>query len=143
MKKYALLVFLLVFLDQISKTFFQEKFIPLFSFLSFQYAENTGAAFSLFQGYNLAFIVLSLFAIGFIIYSFKKYPLALSFLLAGVLGNFIDRIFFGFVRDFISVGIWPIFNFADTWNTVGVALLFYAFWKEDKNINKAHSSRKV
>src|SRR3989344_4978213 len=99
---------LLVF-DQVSKFFFQEKNIELFSFFSLHYAENTGAAFSLFQGQNLALILLSVLALGFVLFSFHKYPIALSFVLAGLLGNLLDRILFGFVRDFISVSVWPIF----------------------------------
>ena len=135
MKKYfpfILLSILLVGLDQGSKFFFEGKNIPLFSFISFQYSENTGAAFSLFQGHNLALLIISLCALLFVVYSFTEYPLALSFLLAGLLGNLLDRIFFGFVRDFISLSIWPIFNLADAWNTIAVCLLLYAFWKEKK-----------
>ncbi|MDP3728964.1 MAG: signal peptidase II [bacterium] len=140
MKKYIFLAFLFVLLDQITKFFFQYKNIEILSFFSFRYAENTGVAFSLFQGYNFLFVLVSLLALGGIFYYFRSYPLALSFLCAGVLGNLLDRIFFGFVRDFISVSIWPIFNLADTWNSIGVLLLLYAFWKEEK-INKAHSSK--
>ena len=49
-----------------------------------------------------------------------------------VLGNFIDRIFLGYVRDFISISIWPVFNFADIFSTIGVGLLIIKLYKEDK-----------
>ena|SRR3989338_359557 len=141
MKKYIFLTFFFLLLDQGSKFLFQYKNIDILPFFSVHYAENTGVAFSLFQGYNFLFVFVSLFALGMIFFYFKHYPLALSFLCAGVLGNLLDRIFFGFVRDFISVSIWPIFNLADTWNILGVIFLLYAFWQEEK-LNKAHASKK-
>mgnify|MGYP001602551706 CR=1 FL=1 len=139
--KYGFLVFFLFLCDQISKYLLQGRDISLFPYVSFQYIENTGAAFSLFQGYNFALIFISLLVFIFVLYYFLEYPLALSFILAGLLGNLFDRIFLGFVRDFIALGIWPIFNLADTWNTIGIALLLYLFWKEEK-LNKALSHGK-
>lgn len=141
MKKYISWIFVFVFLDQITKYFLQGKNIFLFPYVSFRYAENTGVAFSLFQGYNWIFIFVSFIALGAVLYYFKEYPLALSFFAAGIFGNLLDRIFFGFVRDFISIGIWPIFNLADTWNCIGLVLLCYAWYKEEKDY-KAHSHRK-
>jgi len=141
MKKYLSFIFLLVFLDQITKFLLQGKNIFLFPYVSFRYAENTGVAFSFFQGYNWIFILVSLVALLFVFYYFKQYPLPLTFFAAGIIGNLLDRIFFGFVRDFISIGIWPIFNLADSWNCIGLALLCYAWWKEEK-VNKAHNHKK-
>ncbi len=141
MKKYIPFIILLVLFDQATKFFLQGKNISLLPFVSFHYAENTGVAFSLFQGYNWLFILVSLIALSVVFYYFKQYPIPLSFFAAGILGNLIDRIFFGFVRDFISISIWPIFNLADSWNFIGFALLYYVWWKEE-NINKAHNPRK-
>ena len=140
--KYSLLVTVLVVLDQVSKYIFTGKNTSLFGFVSFTYAENTGAAFSLFQNQNFTLIIVSFLALGFVLYYLKSYPLALSLILAGLLGNLADRIFFGFVRDFISVGNFPIFNIADSCNTIGIVLLLYAFWKEEK-VNKASKPRKA
>ncbi|MSR85932.1 signal peptidase II [Candidatus Woesearchaeota archaeon] len=140
--KYPLLVLVLFMFDQVTKYFLQAKEIFLFPFVSFTYAENTGAAFSLFQNQNFALILISFVALIFILYYFKEYPLALSFILAGLLGNLADRLLFGFVRDFISIGTFPIFNIADSCNTIGIVLLLYAFWKEEK-VNKARSLEKV
>ena len=104
----------------------------MLSFFKLISVENTGAAFGIFQNgtWILAFISLIVVVIGFIY--FKYYPLALSFLIAGALGNFIDRIFLGYVRDFISISIWPVFNFADIFSTIGVGLLIIKLYKEDK-----------
>ncbi len=141
MKKYLSFIFVLVLLDQITKYLLQGKNISLLPYISFHYAENTGVAFSLFQGYNLIFILFSLVALGFVMYYFKHYPLALSFFAGGIIGNLLDRIIFGFVRDFISIGIWPIFNLADSWNSIGLAFLCYAWYQEEK-LNKALNHRK-
>ena len=130
MKKILFLAWLLVLLDQVTKFLFQYKEYNLLSFFSIKYAENTGSAFSLFQGYNLIFILVSFLALGLIIYYFRKYPLGLSFIIAGITGNLIDRIFFGYVRDFISVGFWPIFNIADACNVIGVCILIFYMFKE-------------
>jgi len=61
---------------------------------------------------------------------------ALSLQLAGALGNFIDRVQFGQVTDFISVGNFAIFNVADSSITVGVVLLIIAVWIQDRNERK-------
>ena len=132
MKKYFLLTFILILADQFTKFLLQNKTIPLISFFNFIYAENTGAAFSMLQGFNLLFILISIVVLAVSVYYFKSYPLALSFLISGTIGNLLDRLVFGFVRDFISISIWPIFNLADSFNTIAIILLAYAFYKEDK-----------
>lgn len=91
---------------------------------------NSGAAFGMFQNGNLVIMVLAIIASLFIIYYFpqiekEEWPirLAMIFQLAGALGNLIDRIRFGYVIDFISVGNFPVFNVADSSITIGVAIL--------------------
>lgn len=132
MKKYFLVIVFVVLLDQLSKFFMQEVSLPLFSLFSLQYAENTGAAFSLFQGYNLVLIIVSLLALLFIFSQFKSYPFSMSLIAGGLLGNLLDRIFLGHVRDFISVGAFPIFNIADSAVSIGVFLLVFMLFREEK-----------
>ena len=55
-----------------------------------------------------------------------------SFLIAGIIGNSIDRIILGYVRDFIDLGFWPVFNLADSFNVIGVLILMWIILKEDK-----------
>ena len=141
MKKYFFLILLLVLLDQGSKFILYGRYIFFTSFFSLTSVENTGVAFGLFQGNNLFFVVLSLIILVVILFNFSADPLPLSFIIAGLFGNLIDRVFFGFVRDFISVSIWPVFNLADSSITIGVLLLFLHFWKE-KKIYKLQGSRK-
>jgi len=140
MKKqnYYLLIFGLIILDQFTKRLFFEKSYEILSFIGIKYAENTGIAFGLFQGYNWLFVLISVIIIGACVYFFKEYPLPLSFIIAGALGNLIDRLFFGFVIDFIQISVWPIFNLADSFNTIGVILLVYLLYKEDKAYKQKH-----
>ena len=127
-----ILIFILVLVDQITKVFFKNK-----SFLTFNYTTNTGAAFSLFHNQNLFLIITSIIILIFLIYLYKKYPrlqVYLSLVIAGTIGNLIDRIFFGYVRDFIDLRVWPVFNIADSLSVIGVLLIAYSLIKnEDKS----------
>ncbi|MEZ5308649.1 MAG: signal peptidase II [Pyrinomonadaceae bacterium] len=107
-------------------------------FLNFAYATNTGAAFSLFAGNGqagrLGLSIVAISATAVVLYFFWRTPRdhdrllgALALLLAGILGNVIDRLRMGFVVDFIDVqfGSWhyPTFNIADIAICCGVFLL--------------------
>ena len=121
---------IIVILDQITNYLFED-----ISFGIFNYVTNTGAAFSLFLGHAKELAVVSLLIIIFILYFYKKYPqfyIPLSFILGGAIGNLIDRVYFGHVRDFIDLKFWPIFNIADSFNVIGVFILIYLMWKEDE-----------
>jgi signal peptidase II len=52
--------------------------------------------------------------------------------MAGALGNLIDRLYQGYVTDFISVGKFPVFNVADSCITMGVVVLLLGMWIEEK-----------
>ena len=125
MEKKWLLILLVIFLlafDRITKIIFLGKDLSIFN-----YTENTGALFGLFRGNNLLFIILSsiiliLIILYFIKTSFNK-KIALIFIIAGILSNLIDRIFYGHVIDFIDVKFWPVFNLADVFVVIGIILL--------------------
>ena len=81
-------------------------------------------------GFQLSFA--SVLAIVLIYFNLKKesrgkgplfYKLSLSLILAGALGNLIDRLYLGYVIDFLDFRIWPVFNIADSAITIGVLLL--------------------
>jgi len=59
--------------------------------------------------------------------SFDLYAAAFALVLAGALGNLLDRVIRGYVVDFIRVPHWPVFNLADVWITIGVGLLALAY----------------
>lgn len=128
MKNYLIIIFL-VLLDQITKFIFTNKHFGIIN-----YAENTGAGFSLLQGYNGLLIWISIFVLIFVIYNYNsiKWKLPLLFIISGILGNLTDRIIFGFVRDFIDLKVWPIFNLADSFNVIGVCLLIYLSTRNKK-----------
>lgn len=98
------------------------------------YVQNTGAAFSFFQGGAGWLRWLSLLvSMGLMIFAWREKlskieQLAYGFILAGALGNGIDRFFFGYVVDFLDFRLinFPVFNIADTCINIGIIFLIYA-----------------
>lgn len=124
---------LLIIIDQIFKMFanyYKPNFDVINDFLRIHYIENTGTIFGLFENSNLIFICLSI-ALCAIIAIYMKLKIEkrsqkekLFFLiLAGGISNLIDRIFRGFVVDFISLKWIGIFNFADMYIVIGAILI--------------------
>ncbi len=140
---YIFIFLFIIALDQITKILItsafslgQEKVI-IPKILSFTYVRNEGAAFGLFSGARIFFIVFTIIVLlGAVYYIVKMRPrsplekTALSFISGGAVGNFIDRAVFGFVRDFIMTTFidFPVFNVADCFVCIGAALyVLYAF----------------
>ena len=141
MKKYrlmpmGLLAGAMIGLDQLTKNLVVRNMeigesIPLIDgFLRLTSHRNSGAAWGMFQGQMLFFYVVTIAVVAMLIYIYKKeaknnllMQLALTMLLAGAIGNFIDRVMFQEVVDFIDVLIFgydfPIFNVADSVLTIG------------------------
>mgnify|MGYP000420315690 CR=1 FL=1 len=117
-------------------------------FFNFSLVLNRGTAFGLFQNSIPILIVVSLLVlagIGYFYMQEKKptllFHLSLGFLLGGALGNLFDRIFLGYVIDFINFTFWPTFNLADVSidvGIVGLVLYYYVFNKKavKKNLKK-------
>lgn len=134
--RLALATFLLFLLDQITKAyFFSLPEIPYRGFWFFiNPVRNYGAIFGLFPNFAGFILVLGIFFMLLFIYMVRKMALSekkgflygLSFQIAGALGNLLDRIRFGYVRDFIDLHFWPVFNLADVWILTGCALLFFS-----------------
>jgi signal peptidase II len=99
---------------------------------------NRGAAFGIMKNQVPVFIATSLFAVYLIYTSLRKskqkafslYEVSLCLILAGALGNLIDRVRVGYVIDFLDFRIWPVFNIADSAITVGAVLLAFSMLKE-------------
>lgn len=119
--------------------------------LSFVSVHNTGASFSMLDGARWFFIILGIiFVVGMILYDiFSKgkfhynawYYVGFTLLLGGIVGNLIDRIAFGYVRDFICLDFmsFPIFNIADCALCIGTVclaiwILFFASKEERKEV---------
>ena len=100
---------------------------------------NTGVAFGMLQGMNPVFIGLAIVVSGMIIYYYQKLEkqdgllkLALILELGGAIGNLVDRIRYGHVIDFVSVGNFAVWNVADACITVGVIILLIGVWMQEK-----------
>lgn len=115
--------------------------VDLTPFFRLVNVENRGAAFSMLSGAgNGFFITVALLAIGFIVYLLVKTnesPLGLALILGGAVGNLVDRLLYGHVRDFLDFYIgdwhWPAFNIADSALTVGLMLLLIQSFRLQKN----------
>ena len=148
MKKFFPVVatFALILLaDQVSKIFLDNYLVygePLniFSGLSFQLIYNQGAAFGILSdqsGWQRWFLVLVstgislvlVFWVGKTVNTSKLECFSITFILAGAIGNLLDRLIYGYVIDFIYVFYgdysWPNFNIADSSITIGAVLLIY------------------
>ena len=152
---FSLFAALIVVADQITK-YLTVALIPLYGrvdfipgLLSFTYVQNTGAAWSMFEGMQWMFALIFLVLTAAVLYEYFKRPLPFSTferwciaaIYGGGLGNMIDRVRLGYVIDMIKTDfmVFPVFNVADCFITCGCfamifSLLFInkAFWKDDK-----------
>jgi len=127
-------------LDQLTKWLASSRLLMgrpvpvLDDFVRFTLVHNTGAAFGLFPGSRIPFIVISVVAIAVVIYLFLRETyrslanrILLGCILGGAIGNLVDRARLGWVVDFIDIGVgsvrWPVFNVADSAVTLGVLIL--------------------
>jgi signal peptidase II len=136
--------------DQVSKALIVGAFRPgesvnvIGDFVRLWYVQNTGAAFSLFPGALWLFLPVTVLALAMIVYFFRAFRdrgpaihVVLGTVLAGTLGNLVDRLRLGYVVDFISVGIgdlrFPTFNVADSAVVVGIIVLVaYLTFADDR-----------
>lgn len=125
-------------LDQLTKwlavVYLQgEASFPLWKeVLHFTYVENTGMAFGMLKDHRWVFMVFSTVAIvGLLIYLFRFRPegrwmqIAMAMIVGGGIGNMIDRIFLGYVVDFIDFTLinFAVFNIADSFVCVGAGIM--------------------
>ena len=152
---YSLFAAFIVAADQIAKYFtvanielFEEvPFIP--GLLQLTYVQNTGAAFSSFEGQQWLFALIFVFFTGLILFEYFKKPMGfkpferwcIAAIYGGGLGNMIDRLRLGYVVDMIETTFieFPVFNVADCFITCGCAALMISlllfnkeFWKDEK-----------
>ena len=144
MRNWLIVAALIVVADQVSKYAIVQylaggKAVTLTPFLNLVLVYNPGAAFSFLSdaaGWQRGFfIAIALIASAWIVWLLRKYSqqrlfaLALTLVLAGAVGNVIDRIFIGAVVDFVDVHAfgyhWPAFNVADSSISCGAVLLVW------------------
>ena len=133
---------IIVLFDQISKyaaikylkDTYSHVIIP--NFFRLTYVENYGAAFGILQNKKIFFVIITFIVIGTIsVFLMKNYnkinlftKLSLGMFLGGTIGNFIDRVRFGYVVDFLSFRLFnryefPVFNIADIFIVVGTIVI--------------------
>lgn len=127
----------LVIIDQIIKYFVSAYLQPVGSvsvidnLFSLTYVENKGVAFGMFSDMRWIFVALTAIMLAIIIfYMFKKRPkgkffyICAALIIGGGVGNLIDRIFYGYVIDYLSLSFFPpVCNFADYCITAGTIML--------------------
>ena len=137
---------IIVFLsDQLSKNivtniFKDGKIWPEDSPIRLAYVTNSGSAFGLFQNATLFLTIASIIGICFLIYLYyykaNSKPIlrfALGLMVGGALGNLFDRVYQGYVVDFIGVWWWPWFNIADSSVSIGTFILVTVLLIFDKS----------
>ncbi len=147
------LTLVLTFLDQITKIWAVEAladgpFVLISGVFELRYLENHGAAFGILQDARVFFIVLTVAFLIFMAYIFVRVPatkrmlpirILIPVVTAGAIGNFIDRLMLGYVRDFLYFSLinFPIFNVADIYVTVSAFVFFViiAFYYKDDDFD--------
>lgn len=132
----TLLMASLIILDQLLKAFFLKGDVVVnLGIATLQLVTNTGASFGMFQNNNTLLAWFSLIVLGIIMMSIKQikkqHEIPAVLIVSGLLGNLVDRVFRGFVVDFIDLHWWPVFNLADSCIVVGVVWLGVAILSED------------
>lgn len=160
-KKYYICiisVILLVFFDWLTKHLIVSSFalgksiIIIKNFLKICYIKNYGASFGMLSGNTIVLIALTILIL---VYLFKEIKsnknnnlllMSSTLIFSGAIGNLIDRVFRGYVVDFISFTLFkremPIFNLADIFITFGVLLYLYIIFMEGKNERNINRRRK-
>ncbi|MBP5153879.1 MAG: signal peptidase II [Lachnospiraceae bacterium] len=147
----AVLIAALVFLDQWTKQLAvanlkgKDFLVLIPGVLELGYVENRGMAFGLLQDARIFFLVVTTIALGLFLFILIRLPadkrfrplrLGLLFMVAGAVGNMIDRVVQGYVVDFVYIKLvnFPLFNVADCCVTITAVLLFIVlvfFYKEE------------
>ena len=141
---------LIVAVDQVIKYFIYENLHPngrvevIENLFSLVYSENRGAAFGIFQDGTIFFSAVTIILIGVFMYLMisgkfkgKLFTAAVILIIGGGIGNLIDRLFRGFVIDYLSVSFFPpICNFADYCITIGAFLFVFCILLLPENKQK-------
>ena len=151
-KNTFIISILTLILDQASKIIavhvlsFKKSITIINNFFNLTLVYNRGAAWGLFSDNRIVLTLFTIIAIFIIVNFLKTFKnnirnnIALGLLLGGMAGNLIDRLFLGYVRDFLDFKIlnynYPVFNISDIAIVISIILLIYAVIKgEDKNGN--------
>ena len=146
--KYILIILVTFLIDQISKIIIMKNFqlgesISIIkNFFKLTYTHNDGAAFGLFGGKTIFIVLVSLCILFYLIYELFKHKhintlasISISLIIGGLIGNLLDRIYYGYVRDFLDFKIFnydfAVFNFGDVAIVVGAILFLVGIIMEE------------
>ena len=139
--KYFIVISILCFLDQYSKVYISLNINKLINkdllIFTLEYIRNYGAAFNILSGSRLFLSLISIISTIILMYlifiredkRINKY--GLSFIVAGSIGNGVDRIFYGYVIDFIKIKFvdFPVFNIADIAINIGILVMIINYFR--------------
>ena len=139
--KYLIVISILCFLDQYSKVYISLNINKLINkdllIFTIEYIRNYGAAFNILSGSRLFLSLISIISTITLMYlifiredkRINKY--GLSFIVAGSIGNGVDRIFYGYVIDFIKIKFvdFPVFNIADIAINIGILVMIKNYFR--------------
>lgn len=151
--KYIVGIIIIFLLDQISKIIIMNtmklgKSIKIIgSFFKLTYVHNDGAAFGMFGGKTIFILLISFLILGYLLFelfrnkkSTLKMDISIIMIIGGLLGNLIDRLYFGYVRDFLDFKIFnydfAVFNIGDIAIVLGAILFFISVLLEGIHENK-------
>lgn len=145
----VVVIILGLLLDRISKLWAlatlksNSGIVVIKDFFGFEYLENRGAAFGILQNKLWLLVIITIFVTSGMVYYLIKYKptskllrIAMAMIVAGAIGNLIDRVYYNFVVDFIlvhykNVYYFPTFNVADIFVSVGTFFLIICILKDE------------
>jgi signal peptidase II len=141
--RFWLTTLLVLIIDQLSKLWVVNNFIPgesrvvLNKVLWLTYVQNQGAAFGILQGHSWLFFICAILVIVILVAINSKQhlpatmQLIFGLIMAGAIGNLLDRLRLNYVVDFFDLGWWPVFNVADMAIVCGgILLVLKLLWDE-------------
>lgn len=159
MKKLCyFLATVIVLIDQVIKVFISlnmkiyESIPVIKNFFYITYVRNDGAAFSILQNKTYLLLLVAFLVLSFILCYINKQEkfskieaIAFGFLLGGIIGNFVDRLLYGQVIDYLDFKLfgydYPVFNFADSMIVIGVFVLVYIIFRSDVDDSRRKRSK--
>jgi len=152
--KYVLLIISIVILDQISKILIMNNLklgsskTIIKKFFKLSYTHNDGAAFGVFGGKTLFIVIISLLVLAYLLFEIFKHKkryvitdISASLMIGGLIGNLIDRLYFGYVRDFLDFHIFgfdfAVFNIGDIAIVLGAFLFIIGIFMEERHENSS------
>lgn len=147
--RFWLTTLLVLVIDQLSKLWIVNNFAPGESrviwnkVLWLTYVQNQGAAFGILQGHSWLFFLCAILVmiILVVINSKQRLPVTMQvifgLIMAGAIGNLLDRLRLNYVVDFFDLGWWPVFNIADMAIVCGAILLVIKLLLDEKGEHRA------